>query len=245
MKLGLSSAAARDAPLGELLDAAARRGFGALELREGDAHGITPDADVGAIGETVRRATAAGVTITGYRTGGAGHDLALARLSHTLGAPILLEGPEDLAGRIARARQMRNAGAAVAIVLRGESVVQDGALAAALSLPLAWDADPRVGPPGRFAEALLRRTAGALRHICLSGGGPETTLQDGMGVGDLMRHLALAGYEGTLVLAPSTTRYRLTWRSWLGHRGGGGCGSKVAETPARQLTTLAMEGAEG
>jgi hypothetical protein len=145
---------------------------------------------------------------------------------------------------MARARQMRNAGAAVAIVLRGNSVVADGALAAALSLPLAWDADPRLGPPGRFAEALLRRTAGALRHICLPGGGPETSLQDGMGVGDLMRRLALAGYEGTLVLTPSTTRYRLAWRSWLAHRGGGGCGSKVAPASARQLATLTLEGEE-
>ena len=40
MRLALSSAAAPDAMLEELLEAATRRGLEAVELREGDAHGV-------------------------------------------------------------------------------------------------------------------------------------------------------------------------------------------------------------
>ena len=43
----------------------------------------------------------------------------------------------------------------------------------------------------------------------------------------MMRELALAGYGGSLALAPSDQRYRVVWNAWLGRRGGWGCGSKA------------------
>jgi hypothetical protein len=62
-------------------------------------------------------------------------------------------------------------------------------------------------------------------------------MQDGRGVGGMMRRLALAGYEGTLVLAPSTTRFRVAWQQWLGRRGGGsGCRSRNGDLPLARLT---------
>lgn len=231
MVLGLSSAAAPDAALGELLEAAARRGLGAVELREGDAHGVTPDDDGPGITAALAEAAVAGIRISGYRIGRTGHDLAMARLSHTLGVPIVLDGP-DVAVRMDRAVRLRRAGADVAVVVRGASAPEDAVILAASGLALAWDADPRAGSLDLMLESLLRCSPGEVRHIRLFGGGPEVAMQDGRGVGEMMRRLALAGYDGTLILAPSTTRYRVAWRQWLGRRGGGsGCGSRNADLP--------------
>ncbi|HEY9506765.1 MAG TPA: hypothetical protein VIQ27_12375 [Gemmatimonadales bacterium] len=225
MRLSLSSAAAPEARLDQLFEAAARCGFGAVELREGDGHGVARDDGPG-ITAAAAEASVARIGISGYRVLQPAHDLALARLSYTLGTPILLDGPKDPAGRLDRAVRMRRAGADVAVVLRGPSTSEAGTIIAAAGLSLAWDADPSLGAPDRELESLLRCAPHALRHIRLLGGGPEVAMQEGSGVDRLMRRLALAGYEGTLVLAPSTTRYRSEWQQWLGRRGRStGCGS--------------------
>ncbi|MGH7506725.1 MAG: hypothetical protein ACRELX_13785, partial [Longimicrobiales bacterium] len=81
-RLGLSSAAAPDASLDELISACARRGLAALELREGDAHGIeTDDGASSSSAAAAERAAAAGVTIVGYRSTRPGRDPRLARLA--------------------------------------------------------------------------------------------------------------------------------------------------------------------
>ena len=243
MLLGLSSAAAHDAGPEELVDIAVRRGFGALELHEGDAHGITVDSDRRAVLALLERAGTAGVRISGYRALRTGHDLALARLSRALGAPVLLDGPADLAARVSRARAMAAAGAEVAVVLHGASIAEDAALAGSAGLALAWDADPRLGALGAALESLLPPDAAMLRHIRLIGGGPEAAMQDGMGVGAMMRRLAVGGYTGTVVLAPSTARFRVAWRKWLGRRGGWGCGSsRSEELPLVQLAATSEGG---
>lgn len=224
MRFSLSSAAAPDARLGQLLEAAARCGFDAVELREGDGHGVTPDNGPG-ITAALAESAIAGIGISGYRVLQAGHDLALARLSYTLDAPVLLDGPRDPAGRLNRAVRMRRAGADVAVVLHGAST-SEGTIIAAAGLSLAWDADPRLGALERPLESLLQCAPDALRHVRLLGGGPEVALQEGNGVDRLMQQLALAGYEETLVIAPSTTRHRSAWQQWLERRGRGtGCGS--------------------
>lgn len=240
--LGLSSAAAPDAALEELVEIAGRRGFGAIELRKGDAHGVTPADEATWI--ATGPAPAAGIRITGYRTAGAGHERALARLSRALGAPVIVDGSDGMVERVDRARRLAAAGADVAVVLRGEQAGDDAALAAWAGLALAWDADPRDGSLGERVGSLLRRHAGRLRHIRLLGGGPEAALQDGAGLGEMMRCLALEGYAGTLVLAPSTTRYRVAWRNWLGRRGGWGCGSGsgTADLPLVDLAGTTSEG---
>ena len=64
MRLALSSAAVPDATFDELLAACARRGFAAVELEVGHAHGITPTtgptAAADAVERAARRATAGG-----------------------------------------------------------------------------------------------------------------------------------------------------------------------------------------
>ena len=243
MVLGLSSAAAPDAALQELVAAAARKGFAALGLREGDGHGVSPlDAGPG-VRAALEEAAAAGIRISGYRAGRAGHDLALARLSHTLGAPVVLDGSGGVAARLERAIQMAAAGADVAVVLRGPSVLEEAAFVASAGLTLAWDADARHGSLDRTAESLLQRHPGELRHIRLLGGGPEAAMHEGAEVGAMMRRLALEGYQGTLVLAPSTTRYGVAWQRWLGRRGGAwGCGSRHGAPPRESLAADGMEG---
>lgn len=228
MRLGLSSAVAPSASLDELLAACARRGLGALELREEDAHGVDPGEGSRAGAAAAKRAAAAGIGITGYRAGSAGTDLRLARLAERLGAPVLLEdGP--LSRRLDRGEGLVAVGARVAIVVRGERALEDAAAATARGLDLAWDVDPAEVEPAMVAAKLLSAFGARLLQIRLSGGGPETALHEGRGVGELMGRLALAGYRGALVLTPSSRRYRVAWEGWLGRRGGWGCGSRTAD----------------
>lgn len=229
MRLGLSSAAAPDAMLEDLFEAAARRGLGALELREGDAHGLSAEWDTSNISRARQWAALAGVTINGFLALGPGHDLSLARLSDALGTPVLLGGPGGVAGRLARASAIRAIGGEAAVVLRGDSAAEDAERAAAAGLMLAWEADPRSRSLGSIADSLLERFPGRLRHVRLLGGGPEAAAQEGRGLGGLMRKLALAGYDGTLVLAPSAPRQLALWRTWLGRGGGWGCGSRIGK----------------
>ncbi|HET9947764.1 MAG TPA: hypothetical protein VFQ22_02445, partial [Longimicrobiales bacterium] len=106
MRLGLSSAAAPDAPLDELLAACVRRGLEVLELRDGDGHGVSegPDAVGGA--EARRRALEAGVTLSGFRAESDGSDLRLARLAVAAEAPVLVGCGCSMAFRIERARRL-------------------------------------------------------------------------------------------------------------------------------------------
>ncbi|MEZ4411363.1 MAG: hypothetical protein R2910_00070 [Gemmatimonadales bacterium] len=245
MRLGLSSEAAPDAPLNDLILFAQRRGLAALELREGDAHGVAPDTSAPGAVMAAELVRTAGLTLTGYRTHQLEDERRLARLSEALDAPVLLAGPVPLAVRVARAERIRQDGGQVAILLRGESAVWDGIVCHAAGVALAWEADPQFGPLGAMAEPLLERFGNALGHIRLIGGGPETASQDGAGVGDLMRRLALASYSGTVTLTPSAPRYGVAWQHWLGRRGGWGCGSSgTASSPVPlrgPLTTGARE----
>ena len=227
MRLGLSSAVAPDADLGVLLAAAARRGLGTLELREGDRHGVLPVGDPRRGRVVADRARAAGVSISGYYTRIVGHDLALARLSYALGAPLIMDGPYDGATRVDRARQVADAGADVAVVVRSVAAERDAALAVRAGLAIAWEVDARLEAPGPMVAALLGRFAGALRHIRLLGGGPEAGTAENSGVGELMRQLAVGRYAGSLVLAPSSLRYRDAWQTWLAGNGRWGCGSST------------------
>jgi hypothetical protein len=109
-------------------------------------------------------------------------------------------------------------------------------------LPMAWDADVTAGGVGTAAARLLARLGGRLRHIRLLGGGPEAAAQEGKGVGELMGRLAIAGYSGSVILSPSSTRYRLAWQNWLGRRGGWGCGSRQEAASLVCLNDVAAGG---
>lgn len=229
MRLGLSSAAAPDASLDELLVACRRRGLDVLELGEGDRHGIRggPDGIGGA--EARQMAADAGVALVGFRSSGVGDDLRVARLAAAAEAPVLVGGDGPVAARVERALDLAASGADAAIVVTGEAVFEDLGPVTAAGLDVAWDAAPEGGGLGAVAEWLLAAAGDRLRHIRVLGSGPEAVMQEGRGVGELMARLALGRYRGCVVLAPSSPRYRVAWQHWLGRRGGWGCGSRTAD----------------
>lgn len=227
MRLGLCSGAAPDASLDELLEAAARRGLATLELREGDAHGIGPASLLMATA-AAERAAAAGVQITGYRATRAPDPRRLARLGELLGAAILVDGQKD-GGGVELVRRIAAVGVPAALVVRGPGASVEARRAAGEGLDVAWEADPRACDPGATVAELLTGAGPRLRHVRLHGGGPESAMHEGRGIGEMTGRLALAGYDGTVILTPTSPRYRIAWQTWLGRRGGWGCGSKTAD----------------
>ncbi|HEX7117948.1 MAG TPA: hypothetical protein VF212_04135 [Longimicrobiales bacterium] len=237
MRLALSTEAAPDLALADLVAACVRRGLAALELVEGHAHGVSPTLPAEALERVRRRLPADGPRIAAFRAGSierATSPLAAA-LSAALAVPVVApagdEGDDDslleAAGRYAAAggtllvAHGTDAGRAERL-RRVVEAAPEGALG------LAWDVDPDDDGLAAASAAVLEAAGPHLRHVRLRGGGPEAAGQEGRGIGPLMARLTLAGYDGTLALAPSTSRYRYAWSAWLGRRGGWGCGSKSA-----------------
>jgi hypothetical protein len=247
MRLALSSAAAPDASFDELLDACVRRGFSALELECG--HGHLLDSVRAAAGDAAAaraRAAGAGVHLAGLRLATdegeavqAGPDqrdqVDLLALVRSLGVPLLVP-----AARMAGAPRALDTGRVMVVLPAGGAALPalddlDSGGRSAARLPLAWDVDPTAADTSAVAGDLIARAGSRLRHVRLYGGGPESSGQEGRGIGSLMARLALSGFTGTLALAPSSASYRVAWSAWLGQRGGWGCGSTSQD---RQLVTL-------
>ncbi|MGH7507233.1 MAG: hypothetical protein ACRELX_16375, partial [Longimicrobiales bacterium] len=128
-------------------------------------------------------------------------------------------------------------------VLPADAPTRDAAFCIAAGADLAWDADPAGAPMSAKVRMILREFGPRLRHIRLIGGGPEAAIQEGQGVGELMASLALEGFDGAVVLAPSSDNYRVAWRTWLGHGRGWGCGSKRSDrSPLPIATDAAVPG---
>ena len=242
MRLGLSSAAAPDASLDELLEICVRRGLSALELREGDGHGVTGDPYGIGGAEAQERARASDVEITGLRSTIAGDDLGLARVAAAAGAPVLVAGGCCVSSRTDRAVGLSSVGAGIAVTIQGDPAPDDMELAGSCGCQVAWDVDVASGDVGAAAERILTTLGSRLRHVRILGGGPEVTMHEGRGVGELMGRLALAGYTGSVILAPSSARYRVAWQNWLGRRGGWGCGSKEEDPSLVNLNAAALAG---
>lgn len=234
MRLGLSSAAAPDAGIDALVEACARRGLAVLELHAGDAHDVI-DAESAAGARACTLGT--GVAIGAWWTD-AQHDPALlGGIARALQAPVVLADEDavherdatsvrdDLARRVALARTL-GADAPVLLGVRGPA---DAWLAAVTDarIDFAWEIDRSVVGPAGDLTRILQAAPGRLRYVRIRGGGPESALQEGQGIGPLMAQLAITGYDGPLVVAPSSSRYRVAWSTWLGRRGGWGCGSKA------------------
>jgi hypothetical protein len=240
VRLALSTAAAPDLSLAELLDACARRGLAALELVAGDRHGVGPELDYPEIVALAEEARAHGVAIAAYRSRGLWEAAAPAtvRLAGGLDAPVIVTldpAEDDATALIYAARRYALVGSTLLVehtsnpaeveeLLRLGDEVPDGGLG------LAWDADPASGELDGAAPAIIAAAGPLLRHVRLRGGGPEAAQHEGMGIGALMGRLTLGHYTGTLAIAPSTPRYRFAWNAWLGRgRGGWGCGSKQSD----------------
>jgi len=218
MRLGISSEAALDAPVDELVAACERRGLGALGLVLGTA--IGPDDVL----EAAKIAADVSVRISGIVVDGCPDTLAMAALSRLANAPIIVRGDSDLHARIAcTSAIVLEGGSALAFVSGSPATWLDAVVGAGVEF--AWHIDETCQDPAADAAQILR--ARPIRLIRLAGGGPELSTQNQRGIGDLMRALTLAGYDGPLIMTPSSQRYRVVWSAWLGRRGGWGCGSKT------------------
>lgn len=241
MRLGLSSAAAPDLPLADLVEACGRRGLSALELVAGDGHGV--GADPGAVAPSLERAREAGVPVAAMLLGGDPAEWAAgAELSARLGLPVVVPASGiGVDGAVRAGRSFAAAGGRLLLLhpTDPEAVRALRAVAEALpagSVALAWEVDPSTDDPSHVPD-VLDLAGPRLAHVRLRGGGPEAMEQTGRGVGALMARLALARYGGPLILTPSTPRYHQAWRAWLGRGGGWGCGSRQSDP---SLVTLPL-----
>lgn len=241
MRLVLSSAAAPDLALADLVAAGVRRGLPALELVSGDAHGVAAYLAADTLRSLVARA---GGEVAAFRAAGAreARSPAAARLSAELGAPVVAPRgafvPGDVPGL---ARVYADAGGTL-LLTHGSDPAEALALRWAAegapggSVGLAWEVRPGADEPGD-ARGVLDAAGGLLRLVRLHGGGPESAAQEGQGIGALMARLALGRWAGPLVLAPSTPAYRRAWSAWLGRAGGWGCGSRQRDDSLVVLAT--------
>ena len=228
MQLGLSSAAAPDAPAADLLAACVRRGLSVLVLREGHAHDVHAWMPASHAHKLRAAAAAAGVDIGGFCATSCADVDGLAALSFALDAPIVVATSGAIDERIACAQQIRTRRGRALVAVSGAPSSWLPAIVRA-GVEIAWTPDRTNTAVAADAETVLHSAFPLLRSIQLVGGGPETAMEDGRGIGALMAVLALAAYDGSIVLSPSDARYRVAWSAWLGRRGGWGCGSKADE----------------
>jgi hypothetical protein len=219
MRLGISSDADRTASIDELLHVCGRRGLAALEL---SADALDADAVRAAAGHADVRLSLASAGLLSSRVIGLARELSL---------PLLLCGDAPHRELISLAWRVCARGVKALPLMRGpaEAWLHDVAHA---RIPFAWQIDDTVTDAALDCARILRHGE-LLTYVRLTGGGPEATMQEGRGIGAVMRQLALSGYDGTLILAPSSQRYRVVWSQWLGRRGWG-CGSS-SETKSLQL----------
>ena len=239
MQTGVSSAAGPGATLAELLAGATRHSLSVLELRAGDAHGVSASltSEPGALAEVIDAMRGSPVTISSYRDNGAESTRELGALSRALGATILVDLPSPLAERLSRAEQLRRDGATVAVAVRGADAAENALEIKRAGHAISWDAAPANEQLGTQAAAVLSASGDALRQVRIAGGGPESSLHEGRGIGALMARLALSGYTGTVIIAPGSPTYHLLWEQWLGKRPGWGCGSHASDP---SLVTLEL-----
>lgn len=238
MRLGLSSAAAADADIDSLLAASARRGLVTLELRDEDMHGVV---DATSAAAAAMLASDFGVAIAALRSttpAPAGRTEA-AEVAAKLDAPVLI-AHGSIAERVAAVRDLEERGVRAMVEVSGPA---GGWLAdvTGADVDVAWQIDESVTDMAGDLRRARRNVPGRLRYVRLLGGGPETAMADGRGIGALMGQLALARFDGPLIVAPSSPRYHVAWGAWLGRRGGWGCGSKAE----RDVVTLSPTGMEG
>jgi hypothetical protein len=231
MRLGLGSGADPNATAAELAEACARRGLSVMEVSAADAAAFT------SLAEFSSADLGRGVTLVGILSGKAATDEATAT-AQRLGVPLIMDRGGDNAAAVAAAIVGGVANVSVMPLMQGRA--WDWLQLLPASMPFAWQVDESVSDPAGDAARLLRHGSGPAL-IRLVGGGPETALQDGRGVGALMRVLALAGYAGPLVVTPSSRRYRVAWAGWLGRRGGWGCGSSADAKGTASLTLTGVE----
>jgi hypothetical protein len=233
MRVGLSSDAAPGATIVELLDTCERRGLGALEVRVGGVH-------TSELHELLRAGTHRD-RIGGLLADDASYSAGLVSAASASNLPVVLDSGASYAARMVEARRAAPRRCTVLPLMSGPAVRWlDAAVLA--DVPFSWQIDESCADPAGDAAQILRH-ATLLAYVRLVGGGPEAVMHEGRGIGGVMKQLALAGYAGPLILTPSSPRYRVAWATWLGRRGGWGCGSKAERSAPLKLATFSQEGA--
>jgi hypothetical protein len=106
-------------------------------------------------------------------------------------------------------------GARALPLLDGSETAEDLAAVDATGFDVALDLYSPAGDlDGRVARA-QERFGARVRHVRVHGGGPESVMHEGRGIGELCARLALGAYDGALIVVPSAERYHDLWRSWL------------------------------
>lgn len=229
MRLGLSSAVAPGDHVLELMEGCAHRGLSTLELRWGDAHGVS---DVASAQEARAAAAERGIEIVGLRveSGSPLVDSTAHGVARALDAPLILAGTAPLPHRLGEARALTEGGTPALVEVRGPhdawlDVLEPDDAA------LAWTIDRSTPHPGDDLDG-IRRAGVVPRYLRMAGGGgPEAAMGGGRGVGTLMARLALDRFAGPLILSPGSSSYRVAWSTWLGRRGGWGCGGSTGAHP--------------
>jgi hypothetical protein len=232
MKLGVSWSAAPELGAVDLIDACAARGMETVELSATTLSiEEAPELHDTAIAACVR---IAGITASSFDSS-AEDVLRLTSLARALHAPVIVE-QGSIPRRVLLASSILASGGDACPVV---ACAADARMVVDAGLDYVWQADPaRMNISADLA--VMPSAPHSLRWIRFAGGGPESPLNDGRGVGTFMTHLALSGYRGALILTPSSQQYRVIWRTWLRRRGWG-CGSAGDSTPV-VLDTLTTAG---
>lgn len=204
MKTALSSAAAPKATLQDLLEGCARRGLDGVHLIDGHDHGWSLDSSESDILRILLEVQSRELIVTSIATASlrAVTPERAAEVSRMMGAPLVVQ--EGRASDWTVGYERAGGLLATGVTL---NAVQGNVLDAAR----AWfDGD-------------------LPQHITLQGGGPEASLYEGRGIGSLMSRLSLAGYQGTLTLAPTARAVLPVWNAWLNHGRSWGCGSHKSD----------------
>ncbi|HET6567524.1 MAG TPA: hypothetical protein VFG50_06130 [Rhodothermales bacterium] len=220
MRLCLSSDAYPAGGLPELSQAARRRALDGLELRIGAGHRHGVDETLSAITQPGDYAPVTWFLLP--------KDVSLvtrliwAGAAYSLGAGLVLQEPVvDLPTGVKVALQHGN----------DPAEAQRAATWAKRHRAFTcWQVEPVLD--ANEIQAVLSASGTALAHVRLPGSGPEADLTASPVTGILMGRLALAGYDGTIALAPSPGADPEMWRRWLFETRGWGCGT-AAEKQAR------------
>lgn len=228
MRTALSSAIAPRASLDDLLTGLTRHGLDALELRLGDEHALDASASASTLTSAKHLIADAKAQVVGFldETGANPEDVV--GLVHAFDSRLLLGTSLAFDVRMEQARKAAQAGVPVAVVVGGNDAASDAGLVKNAGHQVVWEVHPNNSELGSLSEAVIAACGDSLIGVRLCGGGPESQLHEGRGIGTVMARLAIAGFAGFLSITPSDRKYHVLWETWLGRRGGWGCGSKAS-----------------
>ncbi|MBI2406823.1 MAG: hypothetical protein HYV19_00790 [Gemmatimonadetes bacterium] len=240
MRTALSSAAAPRASLDDLLAGLTRHGLEAVELRVSDGHAINAAASLDTLHAAAHALREARVRVASLLDDdGVPTEFAL-RAVRALDTQLVVGAAVSLYERLQRADAARAATMPVAVLVGGRQADTDARAVRAAGHRVVWEAHPDDAPLAEVCDRVIAASADALVGVRVCGGGPEGSLHEGRGIGALMARLAVAGFDGALILAPSDRKYHLLWESWLRRHGGWGCGGGAADPAERVRRTVPM-----